>query len=90
MHSDAEIATHFNEYLSIVFTCEDTASIPTVDWTSSLLLDDSIEITPTVVYNKLTTLQSNKSLGPDGWPVTNIKSVSEFISVPLSILFNNH
>ena len=33
-------------------------------------------------------LQSNKSPGPDGWPITIIKSVSEFISVPLSILFN--
>ena len=33
------------------------------------------------------TLQNNKS-GPDGWPITIIKSVGEFISVPLSILFN--
>ena len=33
-------------------------------------------------------LQSNKSPGPDGWPITINKSVSEFISVPLSILFN--
>ena len=36
----------------------------------------------------LTALQSSKSPGPDGWPITIIKSVSEFISVPLCILFN--
>jgi len=84
------MATHFNEYFSSVFTCEDTADIPTVDSTGSPLLDDSFEITPTVVFNKLTALQSNKSPGPDGWPITIIKSVSEFISVPLSILFNKY
>ena len=88
IHSDTEMATHFNEYFSSVFTCEDTASIPTVDSTSSPLLDDSIEITPATVFSKLIALQSNKSSGPDGWPITIIKSVSEFISVPLSILFN--
>jgi len=87
IHSDAEMATHF-EYFSSGFTCEDTADIPTVDSTGSPLLDDSIEITPTVVFNKLTALQSNKSPGPDRWPITIIKSVSEFFSVPLSILFN--
>ena len=88
IHSDTEMATHFNEYFSSVFTCEDTTSIPTVDSTSSPLLDDSIEITPETVFSKLIALQSNKSSGPDGWPITIIKSVSEFISVPLSILFN--
>ena len=89
IHSDAEMAIHFNEYFSSVFTCEDTADIPTVYLTGSLLLDDSIEITPTVLFNKLTALQSsNKSPGPDRWPITIIKSVSEFIFVPLSMLFN--
>ena len=73
---------------SSVFTCEDTASIPTVDSTSSPPLDDSIEITPEIVFSKLTALQSSISPGPDGWPITIIKSVSEFISVPLCILFN--
>ena len=88
IHSDTEMATHFNKYFSSVFTCEDTASIPTVDSTSSPLLDDSIEITPATVFSKLIALQSNKSSEPDGWPITIIKSVSEFISVSLSILFN--
>ena len=82
------MATLFNEYFSTVFTCEDITNIPTVDSTGSPLLDDFIEITPTVVFNKLMALQNNKSPGPEGWPITIIKSVSEFISVPLSILFN--
>ena len=84
------MATLFNEYFSSVFTCEDITSIPIVDSTGSPLLNDSIEITPAVVLNKLMALQNSKSPGPDGWLITIIKSVSdhEFISVPLSILFN--
>ena len=46
------------------------------------------ETTAATVFSKLIALQSNKSSGPYGWPITIIKSVSEFISVPLSILFN--
>ena len=82
------MATLFNKYFATVFTCEDIKNIPTVDLTGSPLLDDSIEITPTVVFDKLMALQNNKSPGPDRWPITIIKSVNEFISVPLSILFN--
>ena len=81
------MATHY-EYFSSVFTCDDTASVPTVDSTSSALLDDSVEITPAVVFKKLTALQSNKSPEPDKWAIAIVKSVSEFISLPLSILFN--
>ena len=82
------MATLFNEYFSSVFTCKDITSIPTVDSTGSPVLNDSIEITPAVVLNKLMAIQNSKSPGPDGWPIAIIKSVSEFISVPLSILFN--
>ena len=41
-----------------------------------------------VAYYMLMVLQNNKSPGPDQWSITIIKSASEFISVPLSILFN--
>ena len=69
---------------------QDTTSIPTVDSTSSPPLDDSIEITPEMVFSKLTALQSSKSPGPDGWPETIIKSVNEFIFLYhyVAILFN--
>jgi len=69
IQSDIDMATHFNQYFSSVFTCEDTASIPIVDSTSFPPLDDSIEITPEIVFSKLTALQSSKSPGPDGWPI---------------------
>ena len=51
IHSDIEMATYsFKEYFSTVLTCED---ITTVDSTGSPLLDDSIEITLTIVFNNL-------------------------------------
>jgi len=33
-------------------------------------------------------LPSDKSPGPNGWPIQLIKLVGEFIAAPLSILFN--
>ena len=33
-------------------------------------------------------LHNSKSPGPDGWPIPIIKSVSEFIPIPLSIIFS--
>ena len=87
--SDAEKATIFNEYFSSVFTVEDTTTtIPTVHSVCSPPVIDSIDITPEVVLNKITNLQSGKSSRPDGWPVQIIKSMGEAISVPLSIIFN--
>ena len=53
IHSDIEMATLFNEYFSTVFTCEDITNIPTVDSHGSPLLDDSIEITPTLFSTNL-------------------------------------
>ena len=57
------MATNFNEYFSSVLTCEDLIGIPTDNSSSSPLLNDSIciEITPTVVFNKLMALQNNWS-----------------------------
>jgi len=41
-----------------------------------------------MVFGKLIDLQSGKSPSPDGWPIQIVKSVSEFIAIPLSIIFN--
>ena len=86
--SDVEMATMFNDYFSSVFTREDTSSFPVTDTTSTPLISDSIEFTPEIVNNKILSLPNSKSPGPDGWPIPLIKSLSEFISIPLSIIFN--
>ena len=78
----------FNEYFSSVFTCEDTSSLRVIDTTSVPLISDSIEFTPEIVNEKILNLPNSKSPGPDGWPIPLIKSLSECISIPLSIIFN--
>jgi len=85
--SDMEMATMFNNYFSSVFTCENTISLPTSDSTGTPLISDSIEFTPELVHNKIMSLPNSKSPGPDSWPIGIIKSVSEFIAIPLSIIF---
>ena len=80
------MATMLNDYFASVFTCEDTTFFPTVDQIGSPLLSDSIEFTPEVIYNKIMNLHNSKNPGPDDWPIPIIKSVSEFIAIPLSII----
>ena len=76
-----------NDYFSSVFTSEDTTSFPVADPTGSPLISDSIEFTPEVVYSKIMSLHNSKNPGPDGWPIPIIKSVCEFIAIPLFIIF---
>ena len=47
----------------------------------------SINITPSIVFDKLVSLKSGKSPGPDGWPAEAFKQCADQLCVPLSILF---
>ena len=80
--------TLFNNNFSSVFTVEDNIFTPTVDSADCSPAVDSINFNPGVVFGKLMDLQSGKSPSPDGWPIQIIKSVGEFIAIPLSIIFN--
>jgi len=83
-----DMATLFNNYFASVFTCKDTATLPTTYTSSAPPVTDSIDITPEIILSKIQNLQSSKSPGPDGWPIQIIKSMADFISIPLSIIFN--
>ena len=84
--SDFEIATLFNNYFSTVFTNENIASTPAIDPNGSLPISESIDFTPDIVLDKIMNMHNNKSPGRDGWPISIIKSVGEFIAIPLSII----
>ena len=88
VNSDDDMAALFNNYFSSVFTSEDTTTIPTTYPSSAPPITDSIDITPEIVLSKITNLQNSNSPGPDGWPIQVIKAMGDFISVPLSIIFN--
>ena len=49
---------------------------------------NDVDISPSVVFNKLNVLQCCKSAGPDGWPPAALKETAAEISFPLSIIFS--
>ena len=88
-NSDTEIATILNDYFSSVYLqryhllpCSGS------NWQSSdsYLIQSGLPQRE-VVYSKIMNLHSSKNPGPDGWPVPIIKPVSDFITIPLSIIF---
>ena len=44
-------------------------------------------VTPSIVYDKLRNLKSDKSPGPEGWPVLALKEIAKELCLPLYILF---
>ena len=49
---------------------------------------DEMVISPSMVCSVITKLKSEKSTGPNSWPIKVIKQCSQKISIPLSIIFN--
>ena len=45
-------------------------------------------ISVSMVFDELNKLKTDKSSGPEGWPLHIFKECSEQLSIPLSILFN--
>ena len=86
--SDEDKSNAFNRFFSSVFTQEDpnTAPIFHIDKSDNFSLS-SINITPSIVFDKLVSLKSGKSPGPDGWPAEVFKQCADQLCVPLSILF---
>jgi len=77
-HSDCGRANAFNDFFFSVFVEEDPNTVPSFTFTT----DDedptplsAINITPATVFDKLQSLKSDKSPGPDRWPSAILKTV---------------
>ena len=46
-----------------------------------------IDINADIVYNKLINLKTDKSPGPDGWPIFALRETALQIFTPLAIIF---
>jgi len=84
-------ANAFNDFFCSVFVDEDPNTVPSFIFTT----DDrdpnplsAIKITPATVLDKLQSLKSDKSPGPDGWPPAILKNCAKQLCVPLVILYN--
>ena len=86
--SDQEKAELLNSYFSSVFTHENLTKIPTLESKDDTPQLDDMAISPSMVCSVIAKLKSEKSTGPNGWPIEVIKQCSQQISIPLSIIFN--
>ena len=86
--SDQEKANLLNSYSSSVFTRENLSNIPNFEVNEDIPLLNHISISPSMVWREINKLKSEKSAGPDGWPMQVLKQCSQQISSPLSILFS--
>jgi len=82
-----EIADVFNEYFSSVFTLSENNTVLQFQLDREVSPIADIDINSDIVYNKLISLKTNKSPGPDGRPILTLKETALQISVPLAVIF---
>ena len=82
-----EIADVFNEHFSSGFTLSENNTVPQshLDREVSPITED--DINADIVYNKLISLKTNESPGPDGLPILALRETALQISVPPAIIF---
>lgn len=59
-----------------------------IDLTSNPLTENPIKITPIDIINTIAKLDLNKNGGPDGIPNYFLRQVGDYLSIPLTIIFN--
>ena len=77
----------FNTNFSSVFTLSDDTSVPTFQLNHEVSLITDIDSNANIVYNKCVNLKTDKSSGPDGWPILALREIELQISSPLAINF---
>lgn len=85
--NDEEKAELFNLFFSSVFTDENVQQIPTLEARHKGNLLTDLVITTNAVKNKLKSLKSSKSAGPDGFHPRVLKETAETICTPLALIF---
>ena len=87
---DLTKADTFNKYFYSVFTHEDTSNLEALKTSSSFLSPfiQSVNFTPNDVFHELVDLDVSKACGPDNITPKLLKLSAEFISEPLSQIFN--
>ena len=86
--SDKDKAQVLNEFFSSVFTSENIKNVPILKPHNNNTFIPEILLTSTAVKNKLNNLKVDKATGPDKIPPFLLKSLSEELSHPISMIFN--
>ena len=82
-------ASTLNNHFAKVFSQKEMYDIPSAtNQDSASIFFNNIIITDLCVHKRLLELKEEKSMGPDGIPAILLKNTADFISKPLSIIFN--
>ena len=85
--SNKEKAECLNKYFTSVFTCEDTSNVPDTNPKEITSPSNPITFSTETVEKLLSSLNVNKSAGPDGIHPRILAELSSEASLPLSIIF---
>ena len=85
---DNEKAEIFSDFYQSVFTIEPDGDIPMLPDREVLRQMPKLCITETMVAKVLKKLKPDKSPGPDGLHPKFFKEMSEYMKVPLCLIFN--
>ena len=85
--SPSDKAESLNRYFSSVFTEENLTNVPDISEVFTGEALDSIVFTEEIIHEKLSQLNPNKSLGPDGWHPYFLQQLANELKRPLYILF---
>ena len=83
-HSNTEMANVFNNHFASVYT---RSSVPSFHLDHTVPTLNDVDITPSIVLDRLEKINVNKSSEPDGWPLLSLKETAVQLSVPLCTLF---
>ena len=86
--SNADKAEVLNKFFSSVFTTENMENIPVFPSQTESVLE-SILVTEKMMLDKLKSLNTSKSEGPDGMHPRLLKELADILSFPLKILLKN-
>ena len=85
IESDVSKGTAFNQFFTSVFTHEDCLNLPSFSVGHPVPSLCDIDVSTSVIHNKLRLLNGSKSPGPDDWPPVALKEAAAEISVLLII-----
>ena len=87
--SDSEKANVLADFFSSVFTEEDDLVMPELDINPYIPKLDILNISTETIKKKLDNLKIDKSPGPDNIHPRILRKLSNILSEPLSIIYNN-
>jgi len=85
--TDEETANLLSDYFKEVYTVEDVDNLPTVAESNNTWNDTDLQLTESIVMDKLQKLKTDKSPGPDGIHPLLLKEGAPVLAKPLSLVY---